>query len=73
MRARPSDRASRESMDEEANVFAAYLLMPDHLFQPFIRRGLSLDDDRSLELAARKFRVPVGAVAYRIMLDRRNK
>ncbi len=67
------DVASRLSeaqrMDRESNIFAAYLLMPEHLLQPFIQHGINLDDDRFVERIAKQFRVPVSTAVFRLMLE----
>lgn len=60
---RPSD------MDDEANIFAAYLLMPAALFLPAIQ-GVDMLDDEQVAKVARKFRVPAGAVHFRAGLHR---
>lgn len=54
-------------MDEEANIFAVYLLMPEGIFEKAIE-GVDLFDDQELARVARKFRVPMGAVVYRATL-----
>jgi Zn-dependent peptidase ImmA (M78 family) len=56
-------------MDSEANVFAAYLLMPEAQFSAAIAGGINLDDDKWVERLAKKFRVPIGAVIFRLMLE----
>lgn len=58
-------------MNEEANVFALELLMPEHLFEA--ARGFDVDmmDDNEIGRLARRFRVPLAAVVQRINLGRR--
>jgi Zn-dependent peptidase ImmA (M78 family) len=56
-------------LDEEANVFAAYLLMPDPMFRQAMK-NVDLTDDEALGKVARRFRVSIGAVVYRAMLER---
>ncbi|MDF0543312.1 ImmA/IrrE family metallo-endopeptidase [Sphingobium sp. H39-3-25] len=56
-----------DPMHEEANVFAAYLLMPEALFAPAVA-GIDLFDEERVVKIARKFRVPVAAIHYRFWL-----
>lgn len=59
-------------MDTEANQFAAYLLMPEGVFEDECAKGSGdLCDTTWLERLAKKFKVPTGAVAYRLMLMER--
>ncbi len=57
------------TMDDEANIFALYLLMPEKAFSEVLADGINLDDDRWLERVARKFRVPIAAVIARLRLE----
>lgn len=57
------------TMDEEASIFALYLLMPPALFDPHLAKGYDLSDDQWLARTAKKFRVPLAAVAQRVALD----
>jgi Zn-dependent peptidase ImmA (M78 family) len=53
----------------EANVFAAYLLMPDYLFNAWIEKNpVCIEDDKWVDRCAKKFRVPLGLVIFRLTL-----
>ena len=65
-------REEERDIEIEANIFAVYLLMPTPIFLPYLEKmGISLDDDETLARAARKFRVPLGALMFRMMLEMR--
>lgn len=62
-----SSASGTELMEIEANRFAAELLMPSSLLSDMLKkRGFDIDDDRPLELLARKFRVSKLALQFRI-------
>jgi Zn-dependent peptidase ImmA (M78 family) len=58
---------TRSKEHEEANVFAAYLLMPDPWFKAAMR-GVDLTDDAALGAVAKIFKVGLGMVVYRSTL-----
>jgi Zn-dependent peptidase ImmA (M78 family) len=70
----PKRRRNHLEMDEEANVFALYLLMPRKFFEEELDKiGLiDIDDDSFLDDLAKKFRVTRGAVLARLRLRRRD-
>ena len=49
---------------DEANFFAAFLLMPSPHFERAMR-GVDLNDDEQVRVVAEKFKVTIGAVHYR--------
>lgn len=58
-------------MDNEANQFAAYLLVPESfLIAELAKMGgvKDIDDERWLEKLAKKFRVSRGMMQYRLRL-----
>jgi Zn-dependent peptidase ImmA (M78 family) len=62
-------REQLDDMDEEATVFALYLLMPEGMFERDMA-GVDLVDDEKIGKIARKYRVPVACVHYRAHLAR---
>lgn len=62
--------AEWEILDEEANIFACFLLMPAPLFDRDAK-NLDMTDDNAVAKLARKYRVPIGVIGYRIALGRR--
>lgn len=61
-------------MEREANVFAMLLLMPKQLLIKEIETGnLDLSSDEGLLMLAKKFNVPLTAMAFRIGLLRRKE
>lgn len=68
----PCPLEAPEVMDTEANQFAAYLLMPPALLDAYVAKNpIFLDDDNWIAKCARKFKVPIGLVVYRIMIEQR--
>ena len=62
-----SSASGSERMEIEANRFAAELLMPSSLLNDMLKKnGFDIDDDRPLEILARKFRVSKQALEFRI-------
>ena len=54
-------------MEVEANTFASELLMPHKLLLDACgEEGLDLDDEAKVEKLAKKFRVSVSAMKYRL-------
>jgi len=70
LRALRRDPVSSEGIDPieiEANIFASELLMPhEFLLEACGTDGLDLDDETSVERLAKKFRVSVSAMKYRL-------
>ena len=59
------DRAEIEAMDAEANAFAMDLLMPEAWLRDDAR-GLDICDEAAVARLAKKYRVPVTAMAIRL-------
>ncbi len=56
-----------DSREIQANAFASELLMPRGLVEGLLdEAGLDLDDDERLEALAKRFRVSVSALRYRL-------
>lgn len=56
-----------DSLEIEANTFAAELLMPKNLLLDALdSEGLDIEDDESVEKLARKFRVSASAMRFRL-------
>lgn len=55
-------------MEAEANAFALELLMPEHLLRADIARmgGIDLAEDGAIEKLAKRYRVPLAAMAMRL-------
>ena len=70
LRALRRDPVSSEGSDPleiQANTFASELLMPrEFLFEEIGTDGLDMDDEASVEKLAKKFRVSVSAMRYRL-------
>jgi Zn-dependent peptidase ImmA (M78 family) len=66
----PKSRIETSVENEEANTFAALMLMPEPYFSKAMR-GVDLLDDQAVGKVARKFQVSLGAVHYRIALAER--
>lgn len=70
LRALKRDPVSSQGIDPlevQANAFASALLMPEKLLEEACDRdGLDLDDEASVERLAKKFRVSVSAMNYRL-------
>jgi len=59
-----------EIVQTEANIFAAYLLMPEHLLSPWLaKHPIQLEDDNWLDRCARTFKVPRALVCFRLALS----
>ncbi len=70
LRALRRDAVSSQGTDPleiQANTFASALLMPEKLlFEACDEKGLDLDDEVNVERLAKKFRVSVSAMKYRL-------
>lgn len=60
-------RSADQVCDEEANIFAAYLLMPEPFFSEAMR-NVDFTDDSAMAAVAAKFQVPVGTLVFRASL-----
>jgi Zn-dependent peptidase ImmA (M78 family) len=71
LRALRRDPVSSEGSDPleiDANTFASELLMPERfLLEEIGPNGLDMDDETSIERLAKKFRVSVAAMKYRLV------
>ena len=58
-----------QDMNDEANAFAMELLMPEHLLRADLQRigGVDIEDDRTLNRLAKKYRVSMPVMAMRLM------
>lgn len=57
-----------DRMEIEANAFASELLMPKNLLEPVIDAGnIDLDDVDRLQMVAKKFKVSLSALQYRLL------
>lgn len=67
---RPKAPATRYSpdMDREANMFAAFLLMPNPAFRKAMD-GIDLNDDQAVDRVAKQFRVTIPQLIYRLHLE----
>lgn len=64
---------SEAVQQEEANAFAAFILMPSPHFERAVR-GIDWLDDDAVRKVAKRFQVTLGAVHYRQLLNvRRGK
>jgi Zn-dependent peptidase ImmA (M78 family) len=61
-------KQSTRWMEEEANLFAMCLLMPEQLVRQEVEKmgGFSLADDESIKHLAKVFDVPLTAMAVRL-------
>ena len=67
LRRDPTSSQGTDPVEIEANAFAAELLMPhDHLLEACGEEGLDMDDEVQVERLAKKFRVSVAAMKYRL-------
>lgn len=67
LRRDPISSQGTDPVEIEANTFAAELLMPyDYLLEACGEEGLDMDDEVQVERIAKKFRVSVAAVKYRL-------
>lgn len=65
---------NNKKMEREANLFAMLLLMPKQLLIKEIKAmNLDLSSDEGLIMLAKKFDVPLTAMAVRIGLLKRNE
>jgi Zn-dependent peptidase ImmA (M78 family) len=51
----------------EANAFASELLMPDPWFSDAIQNGIDIGDEARIASLAKRFRVSVAAIQYRLL------
>jgi Zn-dependent peptidase ImmA (M78 family) len=67
-RSKPMTDAHRD-MCEQANVFAAYLLLPEGIFEEAVERA-NLDPACDVQMAAfaKKMKVPIHLISYRLQL-----
>lgn len=67
LRRDPGSSEGTDPLEIEANTFASELLMPhEHLLEACGDEGLDMDDEASVERLAKKFRVSVSAMRYRL-------
>lgn len=61
-------KSSLSEQENEANLFAMYLLMPELMVREFCRKNHIKDvtDDRQVKRVATAFGVPVGMAAIRL-------
>jgi Zn-dependent peptidase ImmA (M78 family) len=57
---------NNKTLEDEANLFAMLLLMPKKFIEEDLKNGIDLTDDKALKVLARKYEVPVTAMAIRI-------
>lgn len=59
---------SRELQEQEANLFARSLLMPEHMVRSFCaeKRIRDMADDRQIRRVAEAFKVPIAIAAIRL-------
>jgi len=55
-------------MENEANVFAVCLLIPEKLIMEDLKKGFDLGDDKTMRDLCKKYDVPLNALAFRISL-----
>jgi len=57
-----------KEMDDEANIFAFALLMPEDLVRAEVKRvhGIDIENDEKLTALAKKFRVSLQVAAIRL-------
>lgn len=55
-----------DDIEIQANTFASELLMPEHLISSILDQSLDLNDEMKMTEIARKFRVSLAALQYRI-------
>jgi Zn-dependent peptidase ImmA (M78 family) len=56
-----------DAREREANAFASELLMPETLLKASIDDRTDIEDDETVERLAKKFRVSIAAMHYRLM------
>lgn len=67
LRRDPISSLGSDPLEIDANTFASELLMPEKfLLEEIGPDGLDIDDDKSVEKLAKKFRVSVSAMKYRL-------
>lgn len=67
LRRDPTSSKGTDPIEIEANTFASELLMPEeYLLEACGEEGLDMDDEVQVERLAKKFRVSVAAVKYRL-------
>lgn len=67
LRRDPISSQGSDPLEIDANTFASELLMPEKfLLEEIGPDGLDIDDDTSVEKLAKKFRVSVSAMKYRL-------
>ena len=61
-------KADHQIQEDEANLFAMELLMPEHLVRWEVQKmkGIDLCDDSQIKVLANKFRVAQSLMAIRI-------
>lgn len=57
-----------KKLEEEANMFAMLLLMPKEMIKMDLENGIDLTDNKSLTDLAKKYDVPLTAMAVRVAL-----
>ncbi len=59
-----------EQQDYEANVFAAYLLIPTELLNKELKamKGIDVSDEKAFKSLCKKFNVSSGVMAFRLTL-----
>jgi Zn-dependent peptidase ImmA (M78 family) len=57
---------TNKTLEQEANLFAMLLLMPKQCIAEDIAAGLDLTDNDKLKVLAKKYDVPLTALAIRI-------
>lgn len=55
-------------LENEANVLACLILMPKVFFEADMKGEMDLGDDDSMKVLAKKYQVPLNALAFRIYL-----
>lgn len=67
LRRDPLSSQGSDQLEIDANTFASELLMPEQfLLEEIGPNGLDMDDETSVEKLAKKFRVSVSAMKYRL-------
>lgn len=54
--------------EDEANLFAMFLLIPKQFLIKDLENGIDLADSKALEVLAKKYGVPLNAMAMRIAI-----
>ena len=59
--------------EEEANYFAAYLLMPEGMFEKDLKRLIAENPDECVKELSKLYKVPEAAIVYRVSLMEKRK